>query len=398
MPTYNIAGIPIRVEDLVLISILVFQKSGGVKKEDKRFITILYLLPIISLLSIFIQILKGYVPVLGDLNSIFSLIRNIIIFYAGFILGPRIKVKPEKLLLGLSIGFLICALASIIQYYNLGGVGNQLFLVYAEEEGLKFGLSRAVGTTGNPNYAAFFQINAFIIFLLIKPKNNFLKVLNLLLLTLLVISVYVTFSRTGLICIILLLLSWLVIHKKYIILLLIGFFTLASLPFIAEASENTRFQTLFTPDKYDANGNVFTLNGRIDGIWGQKLQYFFDNPILGISSAKGLRSNTNFEIVTFDNSFIYMMVTGGLLGFLLHMIFHYRLVTRFWKTGRLIDSYFFNFLLLIHLNIAVFYFTTDLIKMVQFTTFYFFMTGILLTYKRQNETTNNNTNSELEQS
>jgi O-antigen ligase len=217
------------------------------------------------------------------------------------------------------------------------------------------------------------------------------------LLFIIILSVYVTFSRTGLICMILLWLIWLVMEKKYVILLLIGFISVASLPFISEYSRGTRFETLFAPDKYDPNGNVFTLNGRVDGIWGQKLQYFFNNPLIGISSAKNIRSNTQFEVVTFDNSFIYMLVTGGIIGLILLIIFHYKLIARFNPFGNSNNRFLFNYLVLLHINIAIFYFTTDLIKMVQFTTFYFFFAGLILTFNhKKNAAADFNTSVKLE--
>ncbi|MEH6748179.1 MAG: O-antigen ligase family protein [Maribacter arcticus] len=396
VPTFNIGGLPIRFEDLIFISILFSFKKQPDLKNLRIFYIILIFLTAFSLLSLFIQILKGYIPVLGDINSLFSLVRNIVIFYAGSLIGNNLKIKSENLIKILSIGFFISAIASLIQYFDLGGIGQELFLIYGKEKELEYGLSRAIGTLGNPNYAAFFQVNAFIALLVLKRNKSVNSIVSIILLLIIITSVFVTFSRTGLICIILLFLFNLLLEKKYLSLALISFVVFATSPIISSLSRNTRYGSLFESTSSGNGTDIFTLNGRIDGIWMEKFDRFINNPLLGIGSAKGLRSNTEFDIITFDNSFLYIIVTSGIIGFFLYFIFYYNIIKIFTRKIRSYEESIIIYILLLHVNILVFYFTTDLIIVVEFTTFYFFTVGIFLNHKKNDQTLSLNSNIKLE--
>src|SRR5690606_21084178 len=90
VPTYIIGGIPVRLEDLLYICIIITFPT--LKFEDsKKFVRILTLIVIAYFITFSFQIFSGYAPVIQDMNSIFSLIRNIIIFYAALKLGQSIK-------------------------------------------------------------------------------------------------------------------------------------------------------------------------------------------------------------------------------------------------------------------------------------------------------------------
>ena len=396
IPTFNIGGIPIRLEDLVFIGILVFVKNNVKNKLASNLYTILILIVVSNFASIYIQILKGYSPVLGDLNTILSLLRNIVIVHAGFLIGKKLQIKPENLIKILSVGFLISVIASLIQYFDIGGIGQELFLIYGKEKELEYGLSRAIGTLGNPNYAAYFQVNAFIALLLLKRIKSISLVLSIVLLLTIVTSVFVTFSRTGLICIILIFLVDLILEKKFITLTLISFIVFACFPFVSSLTSNTRFESLFESNGNSSGSDLLTLNGRLDGIWMQKFDRFINNPLFGISSAKGLRSNTDFDIITFDNSYLYLLVTGGIIGFLLYIYFFYYILKIFGQKNRCKHDIIAKYLLLLHLNIFVFYFTTDLIIVVEFTTFYFFTLGIFLNFIKNDQTLSLNSDIKLE--
>src|SRR5690606_37650123 len=126
--------------------------------KAKKFINILVLIVLAYFITFSFQIFSGYVPVLQDMNTIFSLVRNIIIFYAGLTLGSTILANSNLIFLTLSIGFFISSIISIVQFYNIGGLGTVSYLLFGNERGVTYGINRVVGTMGNPNYAAFFQI------------------------------------------------------------------------------------------------------------------------------------------------------------------------------------------------------------------------------------------------
>tara|TARA_R110002051_G_scaffold303610_1_gene372561 strand:+ start:13083 stop:14315 length:1233 start_codon:yes stop_codon:yes gene_type:complete len=394
IPTFNIGGVPVRLEDIFFIGILIFIKNKS--NLNSNLYSLLFLIIISNIASIYIQILRGYSPVLGDLNTIFSLFRNLLIVHAGFLIGQNLKIKSQNLIKLLSLGFFISVIASLIQYYDIAGYGQELFLIYGKEKELEYGLSRAIGTAGNPNYAAFFQLNALIALLILWRKVSLNYIIFILFLLAIITSIFITFSRTGLICIALIFLVNLLIEKRYIMLFLFAFVAFASFPFFSNLSENTRFESLIGSENGNSNTDILTLNGRVDGIWKQKVDMLLNNPLLGTSSAKGLRSTTDFNNITFDNSYLYILVTGGIIGFLLYVLYYYYILKIFRQKHRYKNDIIAKYIILLHLNIFVFYFTTDLIIVVEFTTFYFFIVGIFLNETKNDETTSFNSDIKLE--
>lgn len=382
IPTQNFGGIPIRPEDLIFIFIILTIPKIGLT-IPKVFYQLLALSLIASFLSIVIQIFKGYIPVLGDLNTILSLLRNFVIFYSALKLGSLENVNLNKLIVFLSLGFFASAIISIIQFYNIGGLGTFFYLLYGKEAGIEYGINRTVGVAGNPNYAAFYQINGLIgLACLNYSRKKSLDIIFIILGILCVISVYVTFSRTGIISLILLFIAILLYNKKNVLLLILVGLFIVIFPFLGTLLANTRYEGLINSEEQNNAGSILTLNGRLDGIWAQKLNAFFENPLFGISSAKGIVSNTTFDTIIYDNSFLYLLVTGGIIGLIVNILFNLKIIS-FFKNKKVAETNsIYKYILLLHINIFIFYITTDLFKTVQFTTFYFFVTGLLITQSK----------------
>jgi hypothetical protein len=267
--------------------------------------------------------------------------------------------------------------------------------LFGKEQGITYGINRTVGTVGNPNYAAFFQICGLIGILSLKNIERFFKTFILPTLFILIVwSVYVTFSRTGLITMFLILIAYLFNKKKYGIILFASFILIISLPFLGELLNGSRYEQV-------ANSNsteLLTLNGRVNSIWSKKLEAFYDNPIWGISASDAANSNTSFSNAIYDNSFLYLLIVSGLVGLILNIAFNIKILTYFKKIQ---DSDLFLYMILLHINIFIFYLTTDLVKGVLFTSFYFLVTGLFISYERtkynrKNATINFDTNIKLE--
>ena len=392
LPTFNVAGIPIRFEDILFIGIILGFPALKTEKA-KPMITILVLIVIAYCITFSIQIFSGYSPIIQDMNTVFSMIRNIVIFYAALKFGQSIKCDINSLLLILSCGFFVSSLVSIIQFHNIGGLGIKTYLLFGKESGIRYGINRTVGTVGNPNYAAFFQICGLIGILSLERMSKFYRTLVLPTLVIITVwSVYVTFSRTGLIALVLIFLGYLVIRRKYKLIIFVSFIVFMSLPIFGELLNGSRYEQVASNN----SSELLTLNGRVNAIWSKKLEAFYDSPVWGISASEAAHSNTSFNNAIFDNSFLYLLIISGLIGLIINLAFNIKILTYFKKAN---NSNLFLYIALLHINIFIFYLTTDLIKGVLFTSFYFLVTGVFITYelnKSTNETTHINSNIKLE--
>ncbi len=388
-PVIVIGGIPLRVEDFLFIILVVFFPKMDYP-DARKFFTILVLVVLSNMITFFIQIFLGYAPVLQDFNTLFSLLRNIVIFYGGLKLGAYIKGDFKTLILTLSIGFFISSIVSLVQFYDFAGLGIKFFLLFGKETGIEYGINRTVGTVGNPNYAAFFQICGLIGLLSLKNNlGNFGKILKIVLIPLTIWSVYVTFSRTGLLAMSLIAVAYLIFKKKYAISLVLLFLVMVSAPFFNAMIEGTRYEQLINSN----SSELLTLNGRVNHIWAKKLDTFSNNPVWGIGSSKGRITNTIFSITIYDNSFIYLLVTSGLVGMLLTLWFHSSAVIAFIKSR---NRETILYVLLLHVNIFIFYLTTDLVKGVMFTSYYFMSIGLLLTFREKNIINKSNESTDID--
>lgn len=401
-PTLKVGGIPVRAEDLMFIGLISAYPILLIKSFNDliygTLIKTLILFLISNIISLIIITLQGYSPELQDINSIFLIFRNIIILCAGMILGQKFDVPFYKLIILFSVGPLISSVVSIIQYFNLFGIAELLFLAFSSEERMLYGITRAVGILGNPNYAAFFQLSGFISLLCIpitKTKRIKYKFIYYAILLSCVLSILITFSRTGLITLVLIIFIYLIIQRKFkpliILILLISFAVLN----VNKLITDTRYSKIM-----ENNGVLDeTFGGRSTYIWGGKLAQFTESPFFGIGPAKDSKENTVFSTTIYDNSYIYLLVTCGLIGFLIMMVFFLAQIKYFYLIRRL-HRQLFVYIILLNIAIGIFFITTDLIKHVVFTSFFYFVIGIAITYIKKpvpiNGALNFDTDSQLE--
>jgi O-antigen ligase len=384
VPTINLGGIPIRVEDVFFIGIVVLypKRVLSILRDplNQVYFWVLGLLILSSILSLLISIFQGYIPILQDVNSIFVLVRNFLIFTVGLVVGRRIIILSENLLAVLSVGFLVSALISIIQYYNFFGLGEVLYLIYGSERRILYGITRAIGSVGNPNNAAFFQSIGYILLLIVgMPKTSFKKIIYIVSFVLIVLSILITFSRTGLVAIIFVSIVYFghTYRSKGILVPIVCFIIVgySALSFFS----NSRYSELFV----DGGSVDLTFNNRLDVIWAKRIDQFLDNPFFGIGTQKATESNTIFSVTTFDNSFLLLLTTTGFVGAFIYFMFFYFVIYYFRSRRR---KYFgiYLYFVLFHILILIYFLTTDLSKNVYFHSYYYFSTGLLISYTRIN--------------
>lgn len=229
---------------------------------------------------------------------------------------PTFKSKIPYLLL--SSGLLVLILG-YIQYFFYPSLRNLFYLGWDEH------LYRMFSTFLDPNFAGIFFVIFFIYTLIfikdyIKRKDNirFLIFSSISLITL--IAVYLTYSRSAFIALIVASTSYLIlIGKKQLILLTLGI--LLIIIFIAPKSFNTEGTNLL---------RINSSTARIDSA-KQGIYIFQQNPILGVgfnayryAQNKYVGLNNSFWQVTHsgagtDNSFIFVLATTGILGLIAYL-------------------------------------------------------------------------------
>lgn len=374
---------PIRVEDIFFIGIMLFYREKTIPllraPQTRTLLIVLILYLITSLVSFFLSVFDGYSPVQQDFNSLFNLIRILIIFCSGVVLGKHLKLTTKNLLIILSLGAFFSAAISLVQYYNLLGLGKTFYIAYGDKKFISDGVGRAIGSLGNPNYASFFQLIGFIVLLILEwPKSTVFKLVRLIFLGLLFLSVFVTFSRTGLITILLVLVTYFYLKGK----LKLVFFCILTLFIIA-----INMSSLFSETRYSSiinkRGSVdMTLNGRVNLIWQEKIVSFLENPIWGEGTREGAKSKTLFSVVTFDNGFLYLLVANGIVGTIIYISFFFFQLKFFDRLKKTKLHELYLFIILFNLSTLIYFVTTDMPKAVIFMTYFYFMIGLLTTYSQ----------------
>lgn len=388
-PTLNIGGVPIRGEDLVFIGIILFSKKGSFggifgNQEKAVYPRLLFLFFISNVLSLCFSILNGYGALVSDLNSLFFYLRGVIIISSGLILGTMIEVKSyNRLLLSLTFSTFISSVVSIIQYFDIAGMGERLYLIFGKEKEIMYGITRVVGIFGNPNYAAFFQLFGYASLLCLKDiKNPVYAFLRIFMIVLTGLSIIITFSRTGFISLILISLFYLGITKQFKTILVAGLVAVVYiLPNFKTLMSNTRFSVILESNEaFDA-----TMGGRTNLIWEKQLDHFLENPLFGIGPYKGGENVTDFGNTTFDNSIIFTMVTSGLIGLLLIVVFYFKAGIYFLRRLNGAVGQMSLFITLMNFSTLLFLITTDVIKNPAFTTFFYFLIGLMVSYSIKKE-------------
>lgn len=393
VPTFNFIGIPIRIEDFLIIWMLI-AFGNEIKMKDKHFTLLIKFLIIFiffNLVSISIYKLEGYNISFRDLNTVLLYLKSMVVLYVGYIMARKFEYTSDNsILLPICIVLGLSSLVAMVQYFDLLNMGREMYLIYGNEDHIKYGVTRAVGTLSNPNHAAYYHGVGFVLSLNLFAQTKWGKFLKYILVLFCLLGVLLTFSRTGMAALFIVWFAVLILQKKVKAVVAISMMLLVIYVFfIDKIVEGTRFAIILQQDSMGLTsfGNRSTL------IWNIRLEDFFIHPFFGIGPAKSLESGTIYGSTIYDNTYFLLLITSGLVGFVFYTLFIFSSLIYFIKNNIGQAS---------RLNIAyigvliftlVFFISTDLIWDIKFVSFFYLMLGIFCAvYTSKNDPLNETIN------
>lgn len=269
----------------------------------------------------------------------FSFFQNIIMFW--LISNDLIRNKKTARYLMLSLISGVFIMASLSSF----GIGMDTNI------DAEFGTYRLSFFGSNPNSVGNFGAVAlfFALHMIISRRRYYGKKTLLLLLTIpsLLTLISLSGSRGALLITLIGIIFLFIFHKekisKKIWIISIGvFFLMLSIPVLLESDMmKKRVETTTTEG---------SLGGR-DQIWKHALDIFYENPLLGVGS-----TGYKFKIMEKSNSyvdthniFLYFMVTTGIVGLFLYLLFIYQLALSSFRLYKYQKEVFILVLLIIYL-------------------------------------------------
>ena len=382
VPPIKVAGIPIAIDDVLLVGLLLMLgRNARVSRHDPIFKPLVWSLAWIYavFLSLSVAVMSGYAPVLGDLNSVFIVIKYSVVLFFWYRMARDSDLGTDMILSLVTIPLVLSGVIAIIQHFNIFGMSTSLIMMYHNNPEEVLRTDRAIGTFGNPNNASYFYLVALILLVFDRGRSLIIKVPLMIIVT---VAFYLCFSRTGLIAILVLVIlctiygvvqicrrrSYSVQHMLYVLAL--GF---VMIPFalsynrVMEAVADTRyFQFSHASGEFD-----YTFNGRLDKIWTLRLSSDNGNVFLGTGPGKALDSGTSFSSTTFDNSFLSIVIRYGSVGLVIFLCF---MVSMYIQVAKQ------EFMLATALLIVtcIYFITTDIINNIVFSGFFFGIIGALM--------------------
>lgn len=235
----------------------------------------------------------------------------------------------------LFIGAIIVMLG-YIQYFFYNDLGNLYYLGWDEH------LYRLFSVFLDPNFAGIFFV-LYLIFLLDYILKNIKNKFNSFILSVVLFaaigSIFLTYSRSAVLTMLVGILLYLVLKKKvkYIFLLILG----------------TLMITSFLPRAYKTEGTNFirtaSSEARISS-YLQGISIFKENPIYGVGfNAYRFAKDRNLQIKaktnigshadsSNDNSFLFVLATTGVIGFSFFVLMWYKLLNIYGKSPMVIAS------------------------------------------------------------
>lgn len=319
-----------RIEYLVASAGILFSiimGKWGIYTHFRKELGIIFLMILSASMSLLTQSVLGYEFIWRD-----AMIFVRLVFAAAAILTVALACsrltdfqRSHQLLVMTAILVVIITLA---QYYNVYGINDKLFSIYAERyRWLIVGTSwrRALGTFGNPNYwgALIVTLLMYITHLIFwRNKIAYLPIAGSLF-----VSIIFTGSRGSLV--------------SYIAGLIIGTFII-----MIKANDKPRFGPIILTvlillsttsvmgnlDKYYENkdrfsiSNTHTLNSRVE-IWKTALSKSSDN-IFSFLFGQGPRKAAKDKLLIGDNAYVRTWRDYGLIGLFLYLLLLYTLVQR----------------------------------------------------------------------
>ena len=382
VPPIKVAGIPIAIDDVLLVGLLLMLgRNARVSRHDPIFKPLVWSLAWIYavFLSLSVAVMSGYAPVLGDLNSVFIVIKYSVVLFFWYRMARDSDLGTDMILSLVTIPLVLSGVIAIIQHFNIFGMSTSLIMMYHNNPEEVLRTDRPIGTFGNPNNASYFYLVALILLVFDRGRSLIIKVPLMIIVT---VAFYLCFSRTGLIAILVLVIlctiygvvqicrrrSYSVQHMLYVLAL--GF---VMIPFalsynrVMEAVADTRyFQFSHASGEFD-----YTFNGRLDKIWTLRLSSDNGNVFLGTGPGKALDSGTSFSSTTFDNSFLSIVIRYGSVGLVIFLCF---MVSMYIQVAKQ------EFMLATALLIVtcIYFITTDIINNIVFSGFFFGIIGALM--------------------
>lgn len=378
VPSTHIGGLPVSAEDvliLLLLSMSGFKALGVLRFRDvHNMFLILNLFVFFTLISLVLSAIYGEYADIRDIFTSINFFRSTIILLIGVSLGIyQGWALSQKAFSIISVIASIAAVITVIQLFNPVGVGKILTTFYTKgdkylDQFVQAGsLMRGVGTTGNPNTTSI----VLVIGLISNYSSNLFRKYKVFFGLLLVAGILATQSRTGFAMAIASSLFFLVGNRNLVKNLRKVVFTSIVIVFgfvFYGANNQNSFIGRLT---YRFTNRDFSLDSRIDRIWVKKIHLIEQSPFFGIGMNKGAESGFN----TFDNTFLYVAVSFGLIGlvlFLISWVYPYLLLNKIYRgTGKraavnaLFATAFLSFI------------TTEWIKSPKMSVLFFLLIGMM---------------------
>lgn len=376
-------NLPIRLEDIIiLLSLLLILVSTRFKlffdKNFKNIIAVFLIFICINFLSLSYAVFQGYQSNIRDYNTLLLYVKSIVFLISGYLIRQRLtKISHNRIVIYFTTPILVSSILALIQYYDIAGLRN---LAYSFYDDGSYKLSRAIGAMGNPNYAAYYHGLAFLLLLSLNITSSRFRIIKPLLLTLTFVSVILTFSRTGLIAVLMAGTFYLVINRKIGVLItgMLAFY-LTILIYLDQLIKGTRFEIILS----DQNSSVTDFGGRSDLIWSMRIEQFFLHPFIGSGPSKNTASNTIFGSTIYDNTYILLLVTCGTLGFISYLYIIIKVIIEDLSTPHKYLSYKnekIKIISTICVYTLLFFFTVDLIWNIKFVSYFYLLIGFYMSH------------------
>ncbi len=319
-------SISVSVNDIVFfitVSLWVVLDLKKIKKTNFKLLRPILLFSIIGLFSLAINFVNL------TLNEFFVsflyLVRWILYSSIYFILVTRDRefIKKFKYLLIVPIGTVL--IVGLIQFFFYPSLRNLFYLGWDEH------LYRLFSSFLDPNFAGAFLVISLIYLLFISWQSYIKRQRNIFIFTLVLsiinfISIYLTYSRSALIMLLVSLSVFLILIKKVKLLILV------LIPFVAFI--------FLSPKAFQTEGTnlfrVFSSQQRIESAQ-VALKIIGENPIFGVgfnayryaqnkyANLNDSKWETTHSGAGTDNSFLFVLATVGIVGFALYIYLIYKI-------------------------------------------------------------------------
>lgn len=383
-PQFKGISLPIRLEDIVavlfLLSALLTRNFKINIDKNFRIIIILFLAFIcINFLSLSSAVFQGYQSNIRDYNTILLYVKSIIFLISGYLIRQKlVNVSGNQIIFFFTAPLITSSILALVQYFDIAGLQEIAYSFYDDGS---YKLSRAIGAMGNPNYAAYYHGVAFLLLLAYKPSVRKFNIIKFLLLALTFLSVMVTFSRTGLIALLISWLFYLIINKKIKNLIAIIFlFFIIVIVYLDKIIKGTRFEIILSNSE---SSPISSFGGRTDLIWQSRFEQFLLHPFIGSGPGKNSISNTIFGSAIYDNTYILLLVTSGAFGLILYTFIMFKFISYdLFRQTRLLSNRQKDIKIIstIGLYTLLFFFTVDLVWNVKFVSYFYLLFGLYMSH------------------